>query len=132
MVGDLTDNGTDAEYETYLSMVRAFDSRLPGHSHWELNSPNTMFSGAADFPVCFNTASVGYTWNDGSQKTGIGVNGSEGYYLEAKEDGLLLVRGRDFENGLWLPSAQFIVEPAGCRQRGGELAFRLRSRRPLR
>ena len=252
VVGDLTDNGTDAEYETYLSMVRAFDSRLPpfyvvagnhdltaplsrflqrtgndsqtayfdrwvgglhciflsndrgglrvtlgeaqlawladrlaegddpskpvflflhqalkstvagsypgqnwdgvndadalravltghpnvlfftGHSHWELNSPNTMFSGAADFPVCFNTASVGYTWNDGSQKTGIGVNGSEGYYLEAKEDGLLLVRGRDFENGLWLPSAQFIVEPAGYRQRGGELAFRLRSRRPLR
>ena len=57
---------------------------------------------------------------------------AEKTFEEAKEDGLLLVRGRDFENGLWLPSAQFIVEPAGCRQRGGELAFRLPSRRPLR
>ena len=83
-----------------------------GHSHWELNSENTMFSGIANFPVCFNTASVGYTWSDRSQKTGVPVNGSEGYFLQAKEDGLLLVRGRDVDGGLWLPSAQFIVEPA--------------------
>ena len=83
-----------------------------GHSHWELNSENTMFSRIANFPVCFNTASVGYTWSDRSQKTGVPVNGSEGYFLQAKEDGLLLVRGRDFDGGLWLPSAQFIVEPA--------------------
>lgn len=93
-----------------------------GHSHWELDSPHTMFSDIGNFPVCFNTASVGYTWNDHSQRTNVPVNGSEGYFLEVKEDGTLLVRGRDFERGLWLPSAQFVVEPAVSASRGRDIA----------
>ena len=79
VVGDLTDGGTDAEYETCLALVRDFGSRLP---------PFHAVAGNHD------------------------LTGPLGRFLQAKEDGLLLVRGRDFDGGLWLPSAQFIVEPA--------------------
>ncbi len=79
VVGDLTDGGTDAEYETSLALVRDFGSRLP---------PFHAVAGNHD------------------------LTGPLGRFLQAKEDGLLLVRGRDFDGGLWLPSAQFIVEPA--------------------
>ena len=48
----------------------------------------------------------------GTGKTNIAVNGSEGLYVLSR-GGHLFVLGRDFENGLWLPSAQFIVEYGG-------------------
>jgi 3',5'-cyclic AMP phosphodiesterase CpdA len=80
-----------------------------GHSHWEMDSQNSMKARDVKLPTIFNTASAAYLWNDGSMATNVGVEGSQGYYLYAYQD-KLLVLGRDFVNGQWIASAQFVVQ----------------------
>ena len=57
----------------------------------------------------FNTSAVAYLWNDNAMATNVGVEGSQGYYLYAYED-KILVLGRDFVNGNWIASAQYVVD----------------------
>ena len=106
-------DGVD-DYVAFSAVLKEYPNIIMfnGHSHWELNAAHSMYPATKNLPTIFNTASVGYTWNDESQKTNIAVNGSEGLYVLSR-GGHLFVLGRDFENGLWLPSAQFIVEYGG-------------------
>lgn len=76
-----------------------------GHSHWELNSPNTMRLRDEKLCTVFNTSAGGYLWNDSNQT----ITGCEGYYFYGYED-KVIARGRDFLAGKWIASAQFVVE----------------------
>lgn len=49
-------------------------------------------------PTILNTAAAAYLWNDACIATDMGVESSQGYYLYAYEDKVLL-RGRDFVTG---------------------------------
>ncbi len=80
-----------------------------GHSHWEMDSFQTMKARDEKLPTIFNTASCGYLWNDASMATDAGVEGAQGYYLYAYEDKVLML-GRDYVNGQWISSAQFLVQ----------------------
>lgn len=95
-----------------------------GHSHWELDSLHSMKARDENLPTIFNTSSAAYLWNDGSMTTNAGIEGSQGYYLYAYED-KLVVMGRDFVNGKWVASAQFVVDypqtttPGGNEEQSG-------------
>ena len=79
-----------------------------GHSHWDLNSYQTMYTKDDNLPNIFNTASVAYLWSSYYLNTGEYLKGSQGYYVEVYED-KILVLGRDFTNSKWIPSACFIA-----------------------
>ena len=75
-----------------------------GHTHWELEVDNTMFSGRREEATMFNCASVAYLWtNEDKHKAG-----SQGFYIEIYKD-KVLVRGRDFQSGTWIETAQYEV-----------------------
>lgn len=78
-----------------------------GHTHCTLNSDNCM-AGGGDQAAIFNTGSVGYLMTYYDISTGSGLEGSQGYYVYVYSD-RVLVRGRDFTTGEWIPSAQFVV-----------------------
>lgn len=75
-----------------------------GHTHWELEVDNTMFSGQGETATMFNSASVAYLWTNKDEHK----QGSQGYYIEVYSD-RVLVRGRDFKTGTWIESAQYEV-----------------------
>ncbi len=79
-----------------------------GHSHWQLNSEGTMHVVNEALPYIFNTASVGYLWNDYQIKTGEYLKGSQGYFVKVYAD-RVEVLGRDFTNGKWVASASFVT-----------------------
>lgn len=79
-----------------------------GHSHWEMDSFQTMKPRDEKLPTIFNTAAGAYLWNDACMATDVGIEGSQGYYLYAYGDNVLLL-GRDFVTGQWISSAQFVV-----------------------
>lgn len=79
-----------------------------GHSHWEMDSPHSMKERDDRLPTIFNTAAGAYLWNDAAMATNVGIEGSQGYYIYAYED-MILVRGRDFVTNQWIASAQFAV-----------------------
>ena len=78
-----------------------------GHTHWILDSYNTMYGGG-DEAAIFNTSSVSYLWQSYDVPTGVYQEGSEGFYVKVYKDKVLLL-GRDFANGKWVSSAQFVV-----------------------
>ncbi len=77
-----------------------------GHSHWDLNTRGSMHDRADGLPNIFNTSSVGYLWSSAYVPTGEYKKGSQGYYVRVYPD-RVLVLGRDFESGKWVPSACF-------------------------
>lgn len=77
-----------------------------GHSHWEMNTRGSMHDKSDGLPNIFNTASVAYLWSSFYIPTGEYMRGSQGYYVKVYEN-KVLVLGRDFENGKWIPSACF-------------------------
>ncbi len=76
-----------------------------GHSHWTLQSPNSMTLVGESSVTALNTASVAYLWDDRNAH----INGSQGYFVEMYED-MVIFRGRNFEDGVWIPEAQFVLE----------------------
>lgn len=76
-----------------------------GHTHWELESADPMFTGYGKDFTGFNDAGLGKLYTDENKDK----EGSQGIYVEAYKD-KLIVKGRDFENKLWVTSAQFIVD----------------------
>lgn len=78
-----------------------------GHTHWILDSYNTMYGGGEKAAI-FNTSSVSYLWQSYDVPTGVYQEGSEGFYVKVYKD-RVLVLGRDFENGKWVSSAQFVL-----------------------
>ena len=79
-----------------------------GHSHWELDSPRCLYPGDAGMSAALNTASLGYLWSDYDVSGGEYVTGSHGYYVRLYQD-RVEVLGREFETGLFLPSAMFVI-----------------------
>lgn len=77
-----------------------------GHSHWDMNTRGSMHNRTDGLPNVFNTASVAYLWSSLYVPTGEYLRGSQGYYVKVFAD-KVLVLGRDFENGKWIPSACF-------------------------
>lgn len=93
------------------SQLRAILKKYPnavyfsGHTHWELEAYDNIFTGyGADFSA-FNTAGIGKVYTDEKQDK----EGSQGLYVEVYKD-KILVKGRDFENKLWVTSAQFMLD----------------------
>ena len=80
-----------------------------GHSHWNLDSTRTMYPKTGPLPNIFNTGAVSYLWSVYNTKDGERAPGSEGYYVKVYED-RVLVLGRNFEQGKWVASAQFVVD----------------------
>lgn len=96
-----------------------------GHSHWELNSAATMYERSDKMCTAFNTASNGYLWTSYNDLHSPGgyynkeKGGSHGYYVNVYDD-KVLVLGRDFEKGEWLPSAMFCVDYASLKPAAGD------------
>ncbi len=97
---------------TQDSELRAIVKKYPqiymfnGHSHWDLNTRGSMHAKDSELPNVFNTASVAYLWSSYYIPTGEYLKGSQGYYIKVYED-KVMVLGRDFETGKWIPSACF-------------------------
>ncbi len=96
--------------------LRAVFSKYPevmffnGHTHWTMDSKGNIFEGTQELPIkIFNCASVSYLWSGYNIVTGENLNGSQGYYIEMY-DGKVFVRGRDFIEGKWIASAQYLIE----------------------
>lgn len=103
-------NGIDDE-----NGLRAILKKYPqviffnGHSHWTLNSEGCMYERDGELPTIFNTASVGYLWNSYDIVTGESEEGSHGYFVKVYKD-KVMVMGREFHEGKYIPSAMFMVE----------------------
>ncbi|MDR1692206.1 MAG: metallophosphoesterase [Oscillospiraceae bacterium] len=99
------------EYQKLSAILKDYPEVIlfSGHSHWRLNSPGTMRVRDADLPSIFSTSSCAYLWDDEANRTNIGIEGSEGYYLYVYDD-KVIVRGRDFVSKQWVSAAQFVVE----------------------
>ncbi|UKI12377.1 MAG: hypothetical protein L6V84_06540 [Oscillospiraceae bacterium] len=79
-----------------------------GHSHWTMESAHTVKPADSSLPSVVSTASCAYLWDDSCIATNVGIVGSEGYYIYLYEN-CLIVRGRSFDRGEWIGSAQFIL-----------------------
>ncbi len=79
-----------------------------GHSHWVLDSECNYCPRSESLPAIFNTSSVAYLWTSYHKIEGEELAGSEGYYVRVYED-KVVVRGRDFASGKWLPSATYAL-----------------------
>ena len=122
--------GLDDEADVRLKSILAKYPEamlFSGHSHWELNSVSTMYERNDKMCTAFNTASVGYLWTSYNDLHSAGdyynadKGGSHGYYVRVYAD-KVLVLGRDFEKGEWLPSAMFCVDYAGLKLPDGSPA----------
>ncbi len=80
-----------------------------GHSHWVLESPVTFLPGEGKAATHVSTASCAYLWDDNANKTNVGIDGSQGYYIYLYDDCIVL-RGRSFSEGKWIASAQFVMD----------------------
>jgi 3',5'-cyclic AMP phosphodiesterase CpdA len=79
-----------------------------GHTHWELKSKRTLVRdgftmvGSSSVNEPYNETDIAYDKED---------DRSEGLAVEVFGN-RVLIRGRDFTNGAWIPEAQFEVTPA--------------------
>ncbi len=80
-----------------------------GHSHWELESPVSFLPTDGKKASHLNTASCAYLWDDNANKTNVGIEGSQGYYIYLY-DNHIVFRGRNFSTGEWISSAQFVMD----------------------
>lgn len=78
-----------------------------GHTHSTMNWPNSMYGGGKNAAL-FNTGSVADLWISNYNHTGEALEGSQGLYVQVYGE-TVVVRGRDFETGEWVASAQFVV-----------------------
>lgn len=77
-----------------------------GHTHWTMDAERTMYK-FKNGAKAFNTASVASLWID-QNGTGNELAGSQGYYVTVYEEAIL-VRGRDFTTGQWIPQAEYLL-----------------------
>lgn len=80
-----------------------------GHSHWDMNSDGNMYARDDELPNIFNCGAVAYLWSSYDIPTGEYLQGSQGYYVRIYAD-KVLVLGRDFESGQWIPSACYLAK----------------------
>ncbi|MBR3785456.1 MAG: fibronectin type III domain-containing protein [Firmicutes bacterium] len=82
-----------------------------GHTHYALDSDNSITPGSEDLPVCVNTSSVSYLWDAFNIDTGEYREGSESYHVRAFEDKLYMF-GRNHLTGEYVSSALYVLEYA--------------------
>ena len=82
-----------------------------GHTHYELDTDNSVTLGSEDLPVSVNTASVGYLWNAYNIQAGEHMYGAHGYFVKVFEDKIYMF-GRNFITGEYMPSAMYVIETA--------------------
>ena len=80
-----------------------------GHTHRDMDQYGIHYSRDEKLPNIFGTSSVGYLSRAYDSTTAETHKGSQGYYVYVYED-KVYVRGRDFLNGEWIASAQFVVD----------------------
>ncbi len=83
-----------------------------GHSHWTLESDGSFKAADDKLPTILNSTATSYLWDDYANVTQVGVPGSQGYYIYMYDD-CIVFRGREFTEGKWVGSAQFIQPLAG-------------------
>lgn len=99
--------GNVSNPEQVLAVLEKYDNVFvfSGHTHWTMEANrNAYFVNDVRY---FNTAAVCSLWND-VDGNGYEVDGSQGYYVTIYEDALL-IRGRDFTTGQWLPNAYYLI-----------------------
>ena len=101
----------DGLNETETARMRSILKNYPnatlftGHTHWHLESERPALLGDGTDANFFNTASVGYLWQ--GEGDGSAYSGSQGLFVEVYDD-YIVVRGREFETGEWISSAQYV------------------------
>ena len=101
-------NGVRPDQEAELrSILKDYPQVIlfDGHTHWILQADHEMYDGKSTFASIFNTASAGYLWSDANET----INGSQGLCVEVYKD-KVLVKGRNYIDGTWLPKACFTVD----------------------
>ncbi len=83
-----------------------------GHSHWDLQSEDTMYPATAVLPPIFNTASTAYLWDSESNRTGHAISGAQGYYVYLYEKHIVIA-ARDYLTGEWLTNSLFVLDWTG-------------------
>ena len=122
VAGSLTDfSQGDATVENAYE-IRQILKKYPdammfsSHSHYDLDSVGNAYNADPNYPTVFNTSSVA---NPYSARKGAVTGGSEGYIMEIYDD-FILLKGRDFTNGLWKASSQYVVMLADEESEEGE------------
>lgn len=81
-----------------------------GHTHYDLNTENTVTAGSENFPVCVNTSAVGYLWDAYNFAAGEYLYGAQAQYLKVFDDKIYIF-GRDCITNEYVPSAMYVVDP---------------------
>ncbi len=81
-----------------------------GHTHYELNTENSVTAGSEEIPVSVNTSAVGYLWDAYNTPAGEYLYGAQGLFLKVFDDKIYIF-GRDFITGEYVPSCMYVVEP---------------------
>lgn len=105
-------NRAIVQHQELQSILSAYPQVIlfTGHTHWELNSKNTLAKGAF---TMINTSSVEQPWTADDTGTGkeADAKASEGLLVDVYND-KVVVRGRDFAKKRWVPEAQFTIPAA--------------------
>lgn len=91
-----------------------------GHTHYELNTENSVTVGSEELPVSVNTSAVGYLWDAYNTPAGEYLYGAQGLFLKVFDDKIYIF-GRDFITGEYVPSCMYVVEPAKLDIRKGKI-----------
>lgn len=108
-------NGWGQVRATTASALQSIFKKYPevimfnGHTHFDMDEYRTFYPRDGVLPNMFATASVGYLWDAYNITVGEELTGAQGYYVYVYGS-KILVRGRDFVNGTWVASAQFMVD----------------------
>lgn len=112
VAGTITDFGQtnghiDNAYDLYKILKKYPDAVMfSSHSHYGLDSVGNAYGTDPNYPNVFGTSSVARPYD---LRKGVEMaDSSEGYIVEVYDDYIML-RGRDFEKGLWKPSSQYVV-----------------------
>ena len=80
-----------------------------GHTHYELDTDNSVTLGSDELPVSVNTASIGYLWDAYNIQAGEYMYGAHGYFVKVFDNKIYMF-GRNFITGEYMPSAMYVID----------------------
>ncbi len=81
-----------------------------GHTHYELDTDNSVTVGNEELPVYVNTGAVGYLWDAYNTAAGEYMEGAHGYHVKVFGNKIYMF-GRNFITGEYMPSAMYVIDP---------------------
>lgn len=81
-----------------------------GHTHYELDTDNSITVGSEEMPVYVNTGAIGYLWDAYNTQAGEYMYGAHGYHVKVYGNKIYMF-GRNFITGEYMPSAMYVIEP---------------------